>query len=386
MRDEEAPQPASRVPDPGKRAAMDYYTVLGLDPGASPADVKRAYRRLSRRYHPGVNPGDRESAALFQRIAEAYETLIDANRRQHYDTSGVGPVPPGEQQFEFAGFDFSVAAHGMQAATFSELFAEALNPVPPRHRGQSEPGADLYAVIGIGFVEALNGVERQVAVTRQVACDACEGHGHVRTADASCPACHGSGRVRWARGHMRFTKGCVACGETGRERHRRCNGCGGQGRSVRSEAIIVRLAAGVLDGMQVRIPGRGHAGAHGGRPGDLYVGVRVEPHPVLRRDHDDLHMVVPVAVHEAALGARVEVPSFDGPARVRIPPGTQGGQRLRLSGRGAPTPAGERGDLVIEVRLAMPALVDERSKELMKEFGRLNPTDVRQDLATRMIG
>jgi len=364
---------------------MDYYALLGLAPGATASDVKRAYRRLSRRYHPGINPGDRAAEALFRRITEAYETLIDTERRRQYDTAGIA-VPGGtadardENLFEFSGFDFSVAARGPQAATFSELFAEALHPLPPEDRGGPQPGTDLHASLSLTFDEAMTGADRQIMVTRQVSCGACRGAGHVRAGDDKCAHCHGSGRVRWARGHMIFTKGCAACGTTGRQRLRRCPACAGQGRSVRSEAITLHIPAGIVDRTQLRIPERGHAGARGGRPGDLYVDVQVRLHPVLRRDRDDLHMVVPVAVHEAALGARIEVPSFDGPVRLRIPPGAQSGQRVRVSGRGAPTMTGGRGDLFVEVRLELPPLMDERSKELIKEFGRLNPADVRRDL------
>ncbi|HEY0872345.1 MAG TPA: DnaJ C-terminal domain-containing protein, partial [Vicinamibacterales bacterium] len=308
---------------------MDYYAILGLAPGASVSDVKRAYRRLSRRYHPGINPGDREAEALFRQITEAYETLVDENRRQQYDASGVAPRARNPKPFEFAGFDFSVKAYGAQAATFSELFAEALHPLPPEERGKPQPGADLHASLTIPFLDAMNGVERQVMVTRQVPCATCRGVGHVRVSDAKCGACQGTGRIRWARGHMVFARDCAACGGSGLERHRRCAVCAGHGRSVRSETVNVRVPAGVPDGTQLRVPERGHAGANGGRSGDLYIHVKVEPHAVLRRDRDDLHMVVPIAVHEAALGARIDVPSFDGPVRLRIPPGTQAGQRFR---------------------------------------------------------
>ena len=359
---------------------MDYYAVLGLAPGASTSDVKRAYRRLSRRYHPGINPGDRDAAAVFQRITEAYETLIDAERRRRYDESGAHPREIAAHTFEFSGFDFSVAAKGPQAATFSELFAEALHPVPAHERGRPHPGADLHAALSLSFEEAMAGVDRQVTVTRQVRCGACDGAGQVRTAEARCAHCQGSGKVRWARGHMVFTKGCVACGGSGRERVQRCAVCAGQGRSVRTESIVVRVPAGVGDGARLRIPERGHAGTHGAGAGDLYVDVQVRPHRVLRRDGDDLHMIVPVAVHEAVLGARLEVPSFDGPVRLRVPPGTQGGQRFRVTGRGAVTMAGGRGDLLLEVRLTLPQIVDERSKELMREFGRLHTENVRHDL------
>lgn len=358
---------------------MDYYSVLGLAPGASPTEIERAYRRLSRRYHPGINPGDRAAAALFQRITEAYETLADAERRRRYDDAGV-QAQAREQAFEFSGFDFSMAAHGPQAATFSELFAEALHPVPEAVRAGRQPGADLHASVSIAFEEAMRGSDRQVMVTRQVPCGTCRGAGQLRTPEARCAPCHGSGNVRWARGHMVFTKACAACGGTGRERHQRCAACAGQGRVVRSEGIVVKIPAGVVDGTRLRVPERGHAGAQGGRFGDLYVDVHVRPHPVLKREGADLHMNVPVAVHEAALGARLEVPSFDGPVKFRIPPGTQGGQRFRISGRGAVTGPDRRGDLWVEVRIALPAVLDERSKELMREFARLHREDVRQPL------
>lgn len=359
---------------------MDFYAVLGLAPGASAGDIKRAYRRLSRRYHPGVNPGDRAAAALFQRITEAYETLADSDRRRRYDDAGV-QAPGGEQTFEFSGFDFSIAARGAQAATFSELFAEALHPVPKPDRTGRQPGADLHTSVSLSFEEAMAGSDRQVMVTRQVPCGTCQGTGQLRTAEGRCAQCQGSGHVRWARGHMVFTKACAACGGTGRERHQRCGVCDGQGRAVRSDGVLVRIPAGVVEGTRLRVPERGHAGAHGGRPGDLYVDVQVRPHAVLRRDGADLQMTVPVAVHEAGLGARLELPSFDGPVKLRIPPGTQGGQRFRINGRGAVTASGGRGDLWIEVRVTLPAILDERSKDLLREFGRLHPGDVRQDLA-----
>lgn len=362
---------------------MDYYAVLGLAPGASATEIKRAYRRLSRRYHPGINPGDRAAAALFQRITEAYETLADADRRRRYDDAG-STAKGGEEPLEFSGFDFSVAARGNQAATFSELFAEALHPVLRAGRSERQPGANVHAAVSLNFGEAMRGSERQVMITRQVPCGSCGGAGQLRTMESRCAQCHGSGNVRWARGHMVFTKVCTGCDGTGRAQHQRCGACGGDGRVVRSDGVPVRIPAGVLDGMRLRVPERGHAGARGGRPGDLYVDVHVRPHPVLRRDGADLHVTVPVAIHEAALGTRVELPSFDGPVKLRIPPGTQGGQRFRVSGRGAVTAAGGRGDLFVEVRVTLPPMLDERSKELMREFARLHQDDVRQELVRQL--
>lgn len=361
---------------------MDLYAVLGLEPGATTADIKRAYRRLARRYHPGINPGDRAAEALFRRISEAYETLVDPERRQQYDSTGGRTHLPSETAatFEFSGFDFSTTAHGAQAATFSELFADVLHPVVSQDTGRPEVGADLHASLTISFDEAMRGVERQVVVTRHVPCGMCGGAGQVRTPEGRCSHCHATGKVRWARGHMVFAKACAACGGTGRQRHQRCEVCAGHGRLVRSEAVPVHLPAGVTDGARLRVADKGHAGRHNGRTGDLYITVHVQPHALLRREGDDLFVAVPVAVHEAVLGARLEFPSFDGPVKLRVPPGTQGGHRFRLSGRGAIGANGTRGDLMVEVRLVLPSMVDERSKELMREFGRINNEDVRKDL------
>jgi molecular chaperone DnaJ len=359
---------------------MDLYAVLGVEPGASVAEIKRAYRRLARRYHPGINPGDGTAEALFHRISEAYETLVDPARRQQYDASGGGAPPRRIQSLEFAGFDFSIAAHGSQAATFSELFAEVLHPLAPGEHGRSEPGADLHATLTVPFLDALRGVQRQVVVTRQDVCGGCGGAGFVTMAEGRCSHCHGTGKLRWARGHMVFSKPCAACGGSGRLRQQRCPVCAAQGRLVRSEAVPVFVPAGTGDGARLRLVERGHAGRHGGRTGDLYVTVHVTPHPLLRREGDDLHIEVPIAIQEAVLGARIEVPCLDGIARLRIPPGTQAGQRFRLEGRGMPTVAGNRGDLIVEARIVLPARMDERSRELIREFGRINAEDVRKDL------
>jgi molecular chaperone DnaJ len=361
---------------------MDLYAVLGLEQGASVADIKRAYRRLARRYHPGINPGDRAAEALFQRITEAYETLVDPARRKQYDTGGHGaPAGAAAQTLEFAGFDFTIAAHGAQAATFTELFSDVLHPVSPADTGRPEAGADLHATLAVAFMDAMRGVQRQVVVTRQEACLACRGSGSVSTPEARCVPCHGSGNVRWARGHMLFSKPCAACGGTGRQRHQRCGLCGAQGRVVRTEGISIVVPPGTADGTRLRIVEKGHAGRLGGPTGDLYVLVRVAPHPLFRRDGDDLHLELPVAVHEAVLGARVEVPSLDGPFKLTVPPVTQSGRQLRIAGRGVPTPDGGRGDLVVHVRLVLPESVDDRSRELMREFGRRNNEDVRKALS-----
>jgi molecular chaperone DnaJ len=360
---------------------MDFYVILGVPQEASTAQIKRAYRRLARRYHPGVNPGDRAAEEIFQRIVEAYETLVDPGRRRQYDTAGKhGGQRVESASFMFAEFDFSAAKRGSQASTFTELFADVLHPVPGGGTARPEVGADLHASLTVSFADAVHGVERQVLVTRQVVCGACAGAGQIAVAEAQCRQCQGAGHIRWARGHMVFAKPCGACGGEGRQTWERCAGCAGQGRGVRGEAVTVAVPRGITDGGRLRVMEMGHAGRHGGRSGDLYVTVNVQPHPWFRREGDDLVCVLPVAVHEAALGARVDVPSLEGPVRLRIPAGTRAGQRLRVSGGGLVTAAGGRGSLLFEVALVLPQTLDERSLELMREFARIHADDVRSGL------
>ena len=356
---------------------MNFYVILGVPQEASTADIKRAYRRLARRYHPGVNPGDRAAEEMFQRIVEAYETLVDPGRRRQYDTAGSPHGPQvAPSSFVFAEFDFSAAKQGPQASTFTELFADVLHPLPGTG-ARPEVGADLHATLTVSFADSVHGVERQVLVTRQVLCGACSGRGEVAIAESQCRQCQGVGQVRWARGHMVFSKPCSACGGEGKQTRQRCPVCAGQGRGVRGEAVAVNVPPGITNGGRLRIVEMGHAGRHGGRSGDLYVTVQVQPHPWFRREGDDLVSALQVAVHEAALGARIEVPSLEGPVKLRVPPGTQAGTRLHVRGGGLVTATGERGDLIFEVTLVLPARLDERSLELMREFAERNRDDVR---------
>jgi molecular chaperone DnaJ len=361
---------------------MDLYLLLGVEREATAADIKRAYKRLARKFHPDINPGDRVAEQQFRRIAEAYETLIDPERRRRYDTGGGQSVTVDAVTFGFEGFDFSVHVSGDAAPTFGDLFADVF-----RQRGAEPPrgverGADLHVSLRLSFDEAMRGGTRQVNVTRLVHCRGCRGTGHVKTAERKCQHCHGAGVLKSTRSHMVFSKPCPSCGGTGLQALSKCPVCHGRQLGLLVESLTVNLPAGLQDGARIRLAGKGHDGPNGGDAGDVHIAVQVEPHPRFRRDGDDLHVTVPVAVHEAALGARIDVPSFDGPVRLRVPPGTQSGQRFRLRERGAPSPLdGGRGDLVVEVRMVLPALLDERSKELLREFGRINSADVRQELA-----
>jgi molecular chaperone DnaJ len=362
---------------------MDFYVILGLERGATLADVKRAYKRLARRFHPDINPGDRMAAQQFRQISEAYETLSDPDRRRRYDATGASTQTTGAPTFGFEGFDFTVSVGGNEAPTFGDLFADVLNPRRARRpTREPERGVDLHQSITLSFEDAMRGGQHRVTVTRQEPCSTCKGQGALNVAETRCIHCHGAGVVKTARGHMVFSRPCAHCGGSGRHRQERCPSCGGERVEMRAETLTINIPPGLADGARVRVPHKGHTGLNGGETGDLYVTVHVQPHPLFRREGDDLHVSLPIAVHEAALGAKIDVPTLEGPARLRVPPGTQSGQKFRLRERGIPSPRdGRRGDIVIEVRLTLPKLLDERSKELLREFGRINNAeDVRREL------
>ena len=361
---------------------MDFYILLGPERTASVGDIKRAYKRLARQYHPDINPGDRLAAAQFRQIAEAYETLSDPDRRRRYDATGSATAPAEPSPYGFEGFDFSVSVGGSAASTFGDLFADVLEQQEARrHEGTPERGSDLHQTITIAFEDAVRGGQHPLTVTRQEHCRTCRGAGWQQVAETRCLSCQGVGTAKTSRGHMIFSRTCAQCGGTGRQRRSRCPTCSGQQVEMRTEPLIMNVPAGLPDGARIRVPGKGHIGRNGGENGDLYITVQVEPHPLFHRDGDDLHVTMPIAVHEAALGAKIEVPSLDGAVRLRVPPGTQSGQRFRLRDRGVPSSRdARRGDLVVAVKLVLPNVLDERSKELLMEFGRINREDVRKEL------
>lgn len=362
---------------------MDLYQVLGVPRNAAPADVERAYLRLARRYHPGINPGDGVSAELYRRVQDAYAVLGDPDRRRDYDRGGAPvPVATVETAVAFEGFDFSSLAEGAAAATFSELFSDVFQDAA-RRVSSPEQGTSVDITLQLSFDDAIRGGQFPLSVARSERCSGCAGTGQVPRPPMACPHCAGEGTRKWARGHMVFTKSCETCGGVGQIVSQACRMCGSSGVHARSEVVTLGLPPGIETGARIAVPGRGHAGARGGPAGDLYVTIDVLPHPFFKRDGRDLTMILPVSVHEAALGARVNVPTLEGPVALKIPAGSTSGQRLRLRGRGVPgDPMGQllSGDLVAELQIALPPVRDERSKELLREFGKLNDVDVRRHL------
>ena len=357
----------------------DLYVILGVGDSASVADIKKAYRKLARRYHPDINPGDRAAEELFKRISEAYDILSDPGKRGFYDEKGYyaeSVLERTQGDLTFDGFA-SVSSEG---TGFGDLFGQFL------HRMQAPPddgaGGDLECQVSLSFEESLKGVETWVSVYLKRSCERCEGSGRaLGVSEGACGSCRGSGQLIKAKGHLRFSLTCPTCQGSG-SIVVACSACGGDGRVARSDRLSVKIPPGVSTGSRMRFPGKGDAGRAMQPPGDLFVVTNVEPHPYFNRVGDNIYCAVPVTLTEATLGAKIQVPTIDGRSVLKVPAGTQSGQTLRMRGKGAPSLRGNgvRGDQYVEVRLRTPRIADERSKEILRELGRLNPDDPREDL------
>jgi molecular chaperone DnaJ len=381
----------------------DYYATLGVSRGAKPEEIRKAYRRLARKYHPDVNPGNKGAEEKFKELSEAYEILGDGKKRQVYDQYGFysdnippgGPGPgastgAGAPGVDFSGFDFSnfdnidaeTEKRGGFGGGFRDMFSQLFNRPGQREAEEEGPqkGSDIEHHMHLGFWDAIRGTQVRITIGRQETCSTCKGSGSAGGAPVTCAACGGTGKATRKAGAMRFSLTCPECGGTGRQR-RPCQACGGSGYVRKPESFEVRIPPGVDTGSRVRVPGKGNGGANGGPPGDLYIVTEVEPHPIFERKGDNIYVKVPVTVTEAAMGAKVEVPTLVGPSTIKIPPGTQSGQKLRLRGKGAPSLRSDaRGDQFVEVQVVVPRVADERTKEILRELGRLNPEDPRQEL------
>ncbi len=361
--------------------AKDYYEVLGVSRNATQEEIKKAYRRLARKYHPDLNPGDKTAEEKFKEIQEAYEVLSDPKKRAEYDKYGTvggrsySPPPGGETGFE--GFDFS----GFGDFSFEDIFSDLFSRKTRTEEGPRR-GEDLTYTLTIPFEEAVKGGIITIKVRRMDRCPHCGGTGvEPGSRPTPCPNCGGTGKVQVSRGYFKFATVCPVCHGTGVLPGQKCRVCNGEGRVYKEETIKVRIPPGVKDGGRLRIPGKGNVGPKGGPPGDLYIIVNVLPHPVFRRQGDDIYITLPVTYSEAALGASVEVPTLDGKAKVKIPPGTKSGQKLRLRGKGVPRPNGTRGDMYVEVKIVPPDITDVKVRELLKELSKYeNPDKIRRNL------
>jgi molecular chaperone DnaJ len=396
----------------------DYYEILGVKKSASVEEIRKAFRKLARKYHPDVNPGDKSAEEKFKTLSEANDVLSDPKKRKIYDQVGFysdnidpataeayaragGGAGDGSPQgfpgggnagqgvpFDFGGFDFSDLADNAGRGRRSGGgggFRDIFSGIFGGGRGVAaetgpEAGSDLEYQVNVPFWTAIRGGVMRLNITRQDVCTNCHGQGYIE-APGKCPECDGTGQITQTGGRMKFNVPCPRCQGTGKNIST-CPTCHGEGTVSRTEPLEVRIKAGTRDGQRIRLAGKGNAGSHGGVAGDLYVIIRAEEHPVFRRDGDDIYLTVPVASTEAALGAKIEVPTIDGRALLKIPPGTQSGQKLRLREKGVPsaTKDGMRGDEIVEITVTVPMPRDERTKELLRELAKLNPEDPREEL------
>lgn len=358
-------------------AAKDLYGVLGVERGARADEIKKAYRKLARRHHPDVNPGNKPAEERFKEIAHAYDILGDPEKRKLYDEFGTEGLQ--------AGFDASRArAYGEQAtrqqagagtdpfaqsgfgrySSFEDIFGNIFEGAAS---SGPQPGADAEASLEIGLLDAIRGVSTQITIDRPETCATCHGSGNDPASETVCPECQGRGKVQLGRGPVNFGRTCPRCGGVGRIGTRACSTCNGRGQTAHRERLTVHVPAGVDTGSRIRVAGKGVPGRGGGPPGDLYIVVRVQPHPLLERRGADLYLDVPVTVGEAALGATITVPTPDGEVRVKVPAGSQSGKLLRIRGRGVPAlKGGGRGDLYIRVMIHVPVDGGEKVRDAIQ--------------------
>ncbi len=392
----------------------DYYETLGIKRGASDDDVRKSYRRLARKYHPDLNPGDKAAEERFKQLQEAYDILNDPKKKAMYDQYGFysdqpgtapGPNPAnGGQGFDFNGFDFSdffqqasagnrggfrpgsgtrpdprQAADPSGGSSFKDLFSQVFGGAGKQPQAGPEDGSDLEYALNIAFWQSIRGTLVRLTISRNESCDECQGNG-AAGGGTNCFECNGTGTVTQMAGAMKFNLTCPRCNGKGKLANT-CPKCRGAGVLARPDQVEVRIPAGTQTGSRLRVAGKGNSGTRGGKAGDLYITIRVEPHAFFRRDGDNIEIRVPITVSEAGLGEKIEVPTIDGRAILKVPQGTQNGQRFRMAEKGVENARkSSRGDQVVEVYIVAPDVHNERTRELLRELAQVEHEDPRAEV------
>jgi molecular chaperone DnaJ len=360
----------------------DLYEILGVKKGASADEIKKAYRKLARQHHPDKNPDDKAAEERFKEVQAAYDVLSDPEKRKQYDQVGSrmfsGAGAPGGGNFQWSG---NVGDLGDLGDLFGGLFGGAGGRTSARARTpRGERGRDVEVALNLSFEDSLKGLTTKIPVELEVTCSVCHGTGaEPGTSPTICPDCRGRGVVSEDEGFFAFSRPCPRCGGNGTVIERPCRKCKGSGRERRTKRYTVKIPAGVKDGTQIRLKGKGEAGIAGGPPGDLIVTTRVAKSPLYERRGADLVLEVPVTYAEAALGATVEIPTPDGRVALKVPPGSQDGKLLKVKGRGAPKlNGGGKGDLLARVRVAVPTKLSKAEREAIENLQKVAHDDPRE--------
>jgi molecular chaperone DnaJ len=365
--------------------APDLYEVLGVSKSASAAEIKKAYRKLAREYHPDRNPGDKAAEDRFKEIQTAYDVLGDEEKRKEYDRGpaaffGGGGNGAGGFNVNWGGNVGDLGDLGDIIGGLGGIFGDRGGTRSGRTRSRGRPGRDVEVEVNVSFEDSLRGLETRIPVEVEAVCSTCSGTGaEPGTSPVVCPECRGRGVVSESQGLFALSQPCPRCGGNGTVVEKPCGTCAGSGRERRVRRYSVKIPAGVKDGTRIKLKGKGEPGFGGGPPGDLHVVTRVAASPLYERKGADLVLDVPVTYAEAALGAKVEIPTPEGPVSLKVPPGSHDGRTLRVRGRGAPKLAGGgKGDLLARVRVSVPTKLSKAEREAIENLQKVSRENPRE--------
>jgi len=356
----------------------NYYETLGVDKKASQDEIKKSFRKLARKYHPDLNSGDKTAEHKFKELSEAYEVLGDEKKRADYDQFGKTPFEGGAPGFDYRAY---TSGDRFDFGGFGDIFSDLFSNGTGHHQSDLK-GSDLVMGLELSMEEAFSGVTKSITFNREVACKECHGTG--AETFQQCDQCKGTGKVTASKGFFKMAQPCSPCGGTGRKTTKQCRNCAGRGMMLHTESIKVKIPAGADTGSRIRLKGMGVAGQGIGGYGDLQIEITVRPHPLFTRKEDDIYLDLPITFGEAALGAKIEIPTMEGGTLMTLPPGAQSGQKFKLSGKGFPSSkTGRRGNQFVTIKVAVPKNLSEQEKAAIQDLEALYKESPRKGMVRK---